>query len=143
MLARAHARLMGQPAQSRVVFTLADVFLIRFPAMHYDAAVTFFFLDCFCPEEVAAIIARVKKSLRPGAPWLFADFAVPSRGLARIRARAWLAVLYAFFRWQTGLAVRALPLSERLLTDAGFFCAKAREFQAGLIRSAVFTTPVP
>lgn len=138
MLARAEARLSNHPARHRVTFTHADIFAAHFLPAHYDAVTTFFFLDCFSAEQVAAIIARVKPGLRSEAQWLFADFVLPPRGLLQLRARAWLAVLYAFFRWQTGLAVRELPPSEQLLREAGFACRQTREFQAGLVRSAVF-----
>ncbi len=138
MLARAAARLAEQPARSRVSFEQADILAATFPAASYDAVVTCFFLDCFTAAEVEGIVARVAASLRPGARWLFADFAIPPRGFARMRAQIWLGSLYAFFGWRTGLATRRLPPSETILRAAGFVSEAAREFQGGLIRGELF-----
>lgn len=140
MLARAAARL-PQPALSRVTFEQADILAARFPSRHYDAVVTLFFLDCFTPEQVRQIIDLVQPALAESARWLFADFALPAAGLPRWRARVWLAMLYFFFRWQTGLAARSLPPSEALLRAQGFHCAAEQSFDHGLLRSAVYVAP--
>ena len=143
MLARAEARLAGNAARARVTFECADILSVSLPPARYDAVTTLFFLDCFTVDQVTALVARVRPSLQPDARWLFADFALPPGGWGRLRARAWLALLYAFFRWQTGLAVRALPPSEEILRGAGFRLEAAREFQRGLVRSALFRMPGP
>jgi ubiquinone/menaquinone biosynthesis C-methylase UbiE len=140
MLARASARLAGTPARDRVTFERADAFSLRLSPERYDAVVTLFFLDCFPAEQVAVLVDRVRASLRPGALWAWADFAVPLRGWARWRARVWLALLYAFFRWQTGLAARELPPAEEILQHAGFRLEASRQFQGGLVRSALFSS---
>ena len=132
---------MPQPALSHVTFEQADVLTASFPSGHYDAVVTLFFLDCFTPEQVGRIIDLVQPALCAGARWLFADFALPAAGLPRWRARAWLAMLYFFFRWQTGLAARSLPPSEALLRARGFHCAAEQSLDHGLLRSAVYVAP--
>jgi ubiquinone/menaquinone biosynthesis C-methylase UbiE len=137
MLARAASRLPAE-TQTRVTFQHADVLTTSFQPAHYDAVVTLFFLDCFTTEQVDAIVRLVHPALRSGASWLFADFSVPASGLSRWRARAWLALLYAFFRWQTQLTARSLPPSEELLRARGFRCAAERSFDHGLLRSAVY-----
>ena len=138
MLARAAARLAGTPAADRVTFEQADILADGPLPTGFDAVTTFFFLDCFTAEQAAGIVARVQAALRPEALWLFTDFALPARGFARLRARAWLATLYAFFRWQTGLPARELPPSEHLIEQAGFVLEAAEELQNGLLRSVVF-----
>jgi ubiquinone/menaquinone biosynthesis C-methylase UbiE len=140
MLARAAARIAGTDTRNRVAFECADVLSHSFPPARYDAVVTLFFLDCFDRAQTEGLVNRIKAALQPGSAWLFADFRVPERGLARIRARAWLAVLYAFFRWQTGLRTRALPPSEELIRQAGFHCGASRDFQWGLLRSSWFVS---
>jgi ubiquinone/menaquinone biosynthesis C-methylase UbiE len=140
MLARASARLSATPARERVTFERADALSLRLVPERYDAVVTLFFLDCFPAGQVAALIDRVRISLRPGALWAWADFAVPPRGWARWRARATLALLYAFFRWQTSLPARELPPAEEMLRRAGFRLVAERELQAGLVRSALFSS---
>lgn len=141
MLAQAAARAARGNVNGRVTFEKADVFSARFPPGHYDAVVTLFFLDCFSAEQVAALVAQVGASLRPGALWLWADFILPPRGWSRLRARLLLAGLYAFFRWETGLRVSSLPPSEQILGAAGFSIAESRDFQRGFIRSAVLKRP--
>lgn len=141
MLARARERLAGSGAEARVTFTQADLRTEEFPAQACDAVVTLFFLDCFDAATTAAIVARVARALRPGARWLFADFAIPPRGYRRWRARLWLTLLYGFFRWETGLGTRALPPSESLIRSAGFVPVETRERQLGLIRTVFFSQP--
>jgi Methyltransferase domain len=140
MLRRAAGRLGAEEA-ARVRFVQADARAFRAPPGIYDAIMTLFFLDGFTDEEVGGIIAGIRPSLRPGARWLTADFALPARTLPRWRAHLWLAVLYAFFRWETGLQVRRLPDIDSLLESAGFRREATRGFQGGLLRSSVFRGP--
>jgi ubiquinone/menaquinone biosynthesis C-methylase UbiE len=138
MLARAASRISHVEARTRVTFEHADVLTTGFDPRRYDAVVTFFFLDCFTAEQVTAIVRGVRAGLQHGGRWLFADFAVPAGGVAEWRARAWLTVLYLFFRWQTGLSARSLPPSEEILRENGFQSVAERDFRNGLLRSAMF-----
>lgn len=140
MIARASRRTAG-PQGARVTFLCADALSFDPGSRTFDAVATLFFLDCFDEPGVASIAERVGPALRPGALWLFADFALPPRGLPRLRARAWLAFLYLFFRWGAGLRVSTLPRSEEILGRAGWRLAACREFQGGMVRSAVFHLP--
>ncbi len=142
MLRRAAGRLDGRD-RARVYFVQSDARDFRPAPRSYDGILTLFFLDGFTNGEVRDLIERVRPSLRADALWLVADFASPPRGLARWRARAWLAVLYRFFRWTTGLRVCRLPATEILLAQAGFRCLAERTFQWGLIRSSVFGLVAP
>lgn len=142
MLARAKARLAGSPDLDRVNFHRADLLRTDLPDVRYDAVVTCFFLDCFTDEQAASVMARIDASLCDGARWWWADFAVPPRGIARLRAQAWLAVLYAFFRWQTGLAARRLPDTEGWFRSAGYTRIATASLQAGLLQSAVLARPM-
>jgi ubiquinone/menaquinone biosynthesis C-methylase UbiE len=138
MRARAERRPEVRAAAGRVTFETADAQTCPLPPAAYDAVATLFFLDCFTADHVAALVARVGPALRPGARWLFADFVLPPRGWARLRARLWLRTLYAFFRLTTGLEATALPPSEEILAAAGWEPRESREFQGGLLRSAVY-----
>ncbi len=138
MLARAAIRIKGTEAAGRVEFRQADLLCTELPPKRYDAVVTFFFLDCFTGEQAEKIMRQIQGSLQPEAIWLWADFALPPRGVARWRARAWLGLLYTFFRWQTNLDARALPPVERLFDSLEWKPAMQRSFQHGLVRSAVF-----
>lgn len=138
MIERASARIAEAGASSRVSFTCADARTLDLGREKFDAVVTLFFLDCFSRADVEALVARVGASLRPGATWLFSDFRVPEKGLARVRARAWVGLLYVFFRWETALGARELPPSEEILAQAGWIRVACRDRQNGLLRSAAF-----
>lgn len=138
MLAQARARLGSAPASERVTLQKADALTLELPAGGYDAAVTLFFLDCFTTAQVEPLVARIERALQADAWWLFADFAVPPRGWARARARAWLTLLYAFFRWRTRMTARVLPPSEMLIERAGFRAQDVREHQRGMLRTVAF-----
>jgi len=139
MIELTRRRLAGLAALERVHFVCADVFSQEFRPASFDAVATLFFLDCFPAAQVETLVARIGPALRPGAIWLYADFSLPDRGWARARGHAWLALLYAFFRWQTRLQANRLPPSESILARAGWHERDAREYQAGLVRSAVLT----
>jgi SAM-dependent methyltransferase len=142
MIERASRRIAGSDA-SRVSFLCADARSFAPGAGAFDAVATFFFLDCFGAADAEIVVARAGSGLRPGATWLFADFVLPPRGAARLRARAWLAVLYAFFRASAGLRAAALPPSEDILARAGWSRSACRDFQGGLVRSAVYVRSGP
>jgi hypothetical protein len=137
MLNLAAGRL--RPAdQARVTFERADAMRADLPTFAYDGVATMFFLDCFTDEEAAVLVSRIANSVKPGGTWLFADFAVPQRGVFRIPSLIVTSALYAFFRWRTGIAARHLPDSERLIAGAGLTPSTARTFVFGLLRSVVF-----
>jgi SAM-dependent methyltransferase len=142
MIERASAR-MAHPDAGRVTFLCADARSFAPGPGAFDAVATFFFLDCLDAPGAAELIARVGHGLRPGATWLFADFVLPPKGAARLRGRAWLAVLYAFFRLAAGLRVSALPPSEEILAREGWSRDSCTDFQGGLVRSAVYTRGAP
>lgn len=138
MLASAARRIAGKAAAERVAFRRADLLTADLPLAQYDAVITFFLLDCFTGPQARDIMVRIQASLRPGALWLWADFAMPAPGWARWRARVWLTVLYAYFRWQTGLAARELPPVSRYFSENGFVGLAERTWQWGLVRSEVW-----
>ena len=142
MLDRAETRISGTGTRERVTFECANALDFNFASATYDAVVTLFFLDCFTTEQATGLVAKISLALKPGARWLFADFVLPDSGLARTRARLWLAGLYLFFRWQTGLRTRELPPSEALSEAAGFQRSESKTFQWGLLRSTIFQTKI-
>ncbi|MFA6960708.1 MAG: methyltransferase domain-containing protein [Opitutaceae bacterium] len=137
MLERAARRLRPED-RARVTLRQADALTADFPADTYDAVTTLFFLDCFSSDQVRGFIEHLRPALKPDALWLYADFALPPRGFFRARAQVWLALMLWFFRWQTGLTVRALPQAENLLHAAGFRRLAESSWQGGFILGAVF-----
>ncbi len=138
MISSAAQRISNADDRKRVNFWQVDLLAAELPPEQYDAVVTFFLLDCFTEEQARALMGRIHRSLKPGALWLWADFALPKSGLARLRARLWLFVLYGFFRWQTGLPARRLPPVEQLFMEHGYQPTSERSWQWGLVRSAVW-----
>lgn len=137
MLRIAAARIKPSD-RARVTFECADAMTIALPTFAYDAVTTLFFLDCFTDDEAAALVARIANSLKPGGTWLFADFAIPSRGIPRALGRALTSALYVFFRWRTGIAARHLPDSEGAIARAGCVPVASKTFAFGLLRSVAF-----
>jgi SAM-dependent methyltransferase len=143
MVARARERITGAGAAGRVQFACADATTLDVGTARFDAVATLFFLDCLTSAAVESLVERVGAALRPGAPWLFSDFVVPPRGLAGLRARAWMRFLYACFRWETALPASSLPPSEEILACAGWRRAAVRDRQCGMLRSAVYLRAAP
>ncbi|MEP6593722.1 MAG: class I SAM-dependent methyltransferase, partial [Acidobacteriota bacterium] len=114
MLARASTRL-PEADRARVVFHQMDALSSPLPPGPFDAVTTMFFLDCFTEAQVRDLVPAIAATLAPEATWLWADFRMPERGWARLRARASIALLYAFFRWQTGIPARRLPPAEEII----------------------------
>ena len=140
MLAQAEARARRENLDlGRMKFVHAALPAWQPPPASFDAVVTNFFLDCFPPGELAAVIATLAGGLRSRAQWLNADFAVPERGWARHRARAVHAVMYAFFRPVTGIRARRVTEPDALLRAHGFTLAKRRDSEWGLLRADWWT----
>jgi ubiquinone/menaquinone biosynthesis C-methylase UbiE len=108
------------------------------PAGRYDAIVTCFFLDCFPPAQLEAVIDGLAAAAADDAVWLVADFAVPAGGPGRWRARAVHFLMYAFFRRAVALpALRLTPPDDRLHAH-GFRRIARREFSWGLLHADVW-----
>lgn len=120
---------------TRVQFVHARLPEWRADAGKFDALATHFFLDCFAPRELAAVVASLADAATPDAVWLVTDFAVPPRGWTRQRARAVHALMYAFFRLATQLPARRLTPPDELLAARGFALAGRRTFSRGLLQS--------
>lgn len=137
MIARASRRL-GEADRARVIFHQVDALASSLPDGPFDAVTTMFFLDCFTEPQVRSLVTKIAATLAPEAAWLWADFRLPDRGWWRLRARASIALLYAFFRWQTGIPARQLPPAERLISDAGFTPREHLDRQGGMVRTRLF-----
>ena len=49
-----------------------------------------------------------------------------------------LDLLYAFFRWQTGITARQLPPAEAIITSAGFSSHEYQDRHGGMVRTRLF-----
>lgn len=135
MLRQAQWRAQRDGADlSRLAFIQATLPDWR-PAQRFDAVATHFFLDCFTPEQLAAVIATLASAATPAARWIVSDFSVPPRGLARLRARAVHALMYVFFRLATRLPARRWTCPDALLRAAGFALVGRRTSEWGLLQA--------
>lgn len=101
----------------------------------FDAIATHFFLDCFPPETLRAVVESLAALATPDAVWIVSDFAIPLRGARRVRARAVHALMYRFFRTVTHLPARRLTPPDAALVDAGFRLAGRRTSEWGLLQA--------
>lgn len=133
-----HARRRAERAGARMdqlTFVHAALPEWHPPLQRFDAIATHFFLDCFAPDELARVVARLAGAARKNAAWLVSDFAVPSRGFARLRARAVHRLMYAFFRPMTRITATAVTTPDPHLVAAGFRLAGRRSANWGLLRA--------
>lgn len=136
MLRRAEGRVRRAGLDSgRLTFVHAALPEWRTSPGRFDAIVSHFFLDCFPPDELRAVVASLAGAGAPAARWLVADFAVPPAGLARHRARAVHGLMYAFFRRIAGVRARCVTDPDGLLAGHGFARAGRKTFEWGLLRS--------
>ncbi len=142
MLALARQRV-GGPDQSRVHFHHADAARWHPPAAGYDLIVTHFFLDCFTDGELRPLVNRLAACTVPDARWIVSEFRQPAHGLAAWHAGLWIAGLYAFFRFVTGLRVRRLPDHAAALTAAGFRLERETLARFGLLTSQCWRRDPP
>lgn len=111
------------------------------PVGAFDAIVTCFFLDCFSPDQLVRIVEVLARAAAPGAIWVNTDFAVPASGPARWRALGVHWLLYAFFRFTTGLQARVLTPADAALGACGFRLAARRKLDWGLMHADFWVRP--
>jgi SAM-dependent methyltransferase len=112
------------------------------PLAGYDLIVTHFFLDCFDSADAAPLVERIANAAAPRARWLISEFRQPARGWPAAWARAWLWVLYSFFRVTTGLRTASLIDHHPLLTRHGFRMVRRQSARFGLLSSELWSRPI-
>lgn len=125
----------GQVTSDLVTFIHSDILDWDGPCGQFDLIVTNFFLDCFPPDELAAVVEKLDKLAAPDADWLLADFEIAPAGAARWRTRVIVAMLYGFFNIVTGLRTRALTPPDEALEKAGFVRHRRITCEWGLLKS--------
>jgi ubiquinone/menaquinone biosynthesis C-methylase UbiE len=138
MLALAERRLSSEGHRANVRFVRQNI--AEWEPMHpYDLIVTHFVLDCFAAEEMETIVQKLARAAMPGATWLLADFTVPPGKLAALQAKAWLRIMYAFFRITAGLRTKELVDATPYLRRHGFSCAAREVSRAGMLKSEMWS----
>jgi len=134
MMVVAEARL-AQPDRERVRFLLADARDWNPLPSRYDLVLTHFFLDCLSTSECEALVRRVASATVEDAEWIVSEFHIPESGWGRIYAGIWVAAMYTFFRWVTGLEVRRIPPFAEVLSEHGFVCLDRKEWRWGMVQA--------
>ncbi|MEX2382188.1 MAG: class I SAM-dependent methyltransferase, partial [Opitutales bacterium] len=136
MLTAAQHRLTERAMNlDRVEFIQKDILEWPGTLNPYDLVVSHFFLDCFRPEQLETIIARVSRLTSPEAIWLLADFHACAPGLAGLRARLLLKIMYVFFRRVTALPAKRLTSPDPFLQDHGFVLIRRHFSEWNLLHS--------
>jgi ubiquinone/menaquinone biosynthesis C-methylase UbiE len=104
----------------------------------FDLVATHFFLDCLTDAEVAALIARIRPNLAPGAIWLVSEFAIPDHQPAAFLSSTVVRCLYAAFKFLTGLHVNRLPDYTSRMHRAGFTLNNSKSYLGGLLVSQIW-----
>jgi len=121
--------------EERMKFCHAELPAWEPPHGEFDLIVTNYFLDCFPPALLRAVIETLAKGAAPQAQWLVADFAVPEKGIRRWRAKTVLRLAYTFFRIATRLPARKLCPPDPELERVGFCLRHRRTFNADLLHA--------
>lgn len=127
-----HAGLDAAPVE----FVHADALTWMPPSGEFDLIATCFFLDCFRADELRRLVPVIAAAASPQGQWLVADFQIAPSGLARLRSRMVVTVLYAFFRVATKLTAHELVDPSPLLHAEGFHRLGDKEQDWGLLRSS-------
>lgn len=135
MLDRARERVSAVAQPGRLAFVHARLPEWRPEPGTFDAIVTPFFLDCFAPDELGAVIATLAEGARERCVWLNTDFAIPAAGWRRQRARAIHAAMYVFFRRVTRIRARRVTMPDEHLRACGFLLVARHAGNFGLLRS--------
>ncbi len=99
----------------------------------YDVICTQFFLDCFHGGELREVVEKLARSAKPTSRWFLADFQIPNRGFARLRARLIVSLMYGFFRPVAGISATHLESPGALLQEQGFILKFRNEWSQGLL----------
>jgi ubiquinone/menaquinone biosynthesis C-methylase UbiE len=121
-----------------VRFLHEDITSWTAPEHCYDLLVTHFVLDCFPEAALTGIIKKLARAAADDANWLLADFCVPPDGMARLRARAWLAAMYWFFRVTARIPASELVDPTPFLRAEGFGLARQYLFRKGILKSELW-----
>lgn len=134
MLETARRRIGPVQKRARVQFCHGDILHTNLEGT-FDLIATHFFLDCFPPRELQAVVAKISSVAEPGSVWAVADFMIPESGWKRERAKAIHWIMYAFFRRFTGLRARRVTPPDSFLKAAGFELQARRFSEWGLLHT--------
>jgi ubiquinone/menaquinone biosynthesis C-methylase UbiE len=133
-VARQRARRAGLDLR-RLEFVHASLPEWQPPPGAFDAIATHFFLDCFSPAQLGAVVTTLTRAATPDARWIVSDFTVPRRGPSRWRALAVHRLMYLFFRVTTRLAAHHVTPPDDVLAAHGFQLRHRQTHEWGLLHA--------
>jgi ubiquinone/menaquinone biosynthesis C-methylase UbiE len=136
-LARKRVECEVPGSKGSVRFLHQDIMSWTAPDDRYDLLVTHFFLDCFSEPALAGIIKKLARATTGDATWLLADFCIPPKGMARLRARGWLAAMYLFFRLAARIQTSEL-IDPTPFIAQGFALVRQHCFRKGMLSSEIW-----
>lgn len=111
------------------------------PDERFDLVVTHCYLDLFDDADLAAVVARLNRSLEPGGHWLFSDFATAGSGLGGAVRTSVVALLYAFFRATCSIPASQLADFDQAFDQAGLQTEVRRSHLGGLLQANLLRRP--
>lgn len=114
-------------------FIPLDLTTTPLPEGSWDGIVTHCFLDCFNPATLECVVRAIVARAAPNADWLITDFALPSDGWRRTRARLIHGLMYRTFRQITRLQAHCWTDPSPHLQQHGFQLSARIPFNHGLI----------
>ncbi|TWU26926.1 ubiquinone/menaquinone biosynthesis methyltransferase [Novipirellula galeiformis] len=130
--------LASKHSEHAVTWITSPIESFPLPTSTFDTVITAFFLDCFDERQLNELLPRIANALNRQARWYVVDFCEPKRGLRRWWAKFWLAIMHAFFRWQTGLGPRRIVDPSPPLHSLGFEPQLEKRFHFEMIRATVY-----
>ncbi len=141
MLALARQRISKT---ANVQFYHADAMHWQYRDAEYDLVATHFFLDCFTNEQLRTLIAKVAAATQADALWIVSEFRhATGAGIASVRTKAWIAILYRFFRLTANLQVDRLPDYGPILTQHAFRLLREERVAHDLLVSQLWVRSLP
>lgn len=125
-----------------VTYLHSDILEAPVQNNHFDLIVTNFFLDCFPPDQLASVIAKLAATATSEATWLLADFCEAPGGLKKARSRLILSSMYLFFRYATKLPAHRLTNPDELLRNNGFELIARRRSEWDLLHADLWRRAV-
>ena len=123
---------------AQITFRQADMTTEQLPEGRYDLIVTLFFFDNFDEPTVRSIVPVLERASTPFSQWLLSDFQIPASGWQRVRAQAWLTILYAFFRCVAAIPARRVPSTEAILATTNFKPAARTTYCGEMLYSTLY-----
>ncbi len=103
------------------------------PAIHFDAVITYFFLDMFEEDQLIQVVTRIGKSMKPNTIWIVSEFAN-----GRYWHKALLWVMYWFFRTTRAIDSEKLPQWKNTMEANGFKLRKSKTYFGEFIYSQIY-----